>query len=646
VVDTAAGNDTDVFAISTSTGGIIFKVDGAGNVRYDGTASSPAADYAEYFWTSDIDLQSGEVVCVDVTRDNAVKRCQNGADGNVMGIVSTKPAIIGNAKALDTRCPGDTECPDKNYVIVGLLGQVSAKVSTENGPIRPGDSLTSASSTPGYVMRADAGDSTVGVALENFGNGKGVINVLISRRNKSLTVETVEEQITRRIADMEIEDEVNILIANAVNNLNLDEEIAGVLDPKLFLLSTQLTAKTNDLTGKIENIEDVIFNIQYSTFNQYSIFNNQITELNNELGIMNYELDEIKSVLSGIPALSTSTAFYISKDGYLKMGNAVATTTANVAVVEIGADSDLPAFVINQAGEGDVADFRADGVSIVNIGDSGKVTIVGELAVDGRIMVCAGGACGAALDNAVDQTMGDMGVEGTIVAGAFAGYCEDGFVWMPGSAKYGTLPGFCVMSVKARQTNLRELGNELTRITNADNPVWTNVSQGEAQLTCQAIGSGYHLLSENEWMTIAENVIRVAENDADLEIEGMQLATSTTGHSVSTDTECREYILTNGNSIYDLVGTGEWTDQTVTKTGVFTPVNNEWQEYYDITDYKGFKIAPPYYYTSANGIGKIKTGDNNNALRGFVRGFDGIFSLDLSNSPATASSIIGFRCAK
>ena len=136
-----------------------------------------------------------------------------------------KPAIIGNAR--------DSYAEDENYKIIGMLGQVKAFVSAENGEIRPGDSLTSASSTLGYVMRAEPGDPTVGVALEAFapspasaytevmadkpivtGEGSqyetGVINVLISRRNKSLTVEMVESRITERIAAMEIEDDIEI----------------------------------------------------------------------------------------------------------------------------------------------------------------------------------------------------------------------------------------------------------------------------------------------------------------------------------------------------------------------------------------------------------------------------------------------------
>ena len=57
-------------------------------------------------------------------------------------------------------------------------------------------------------------------------------------------------------------------------------------------------------------------------------------------------------------------------------------------------------------------------------------------------------------------------------------------------------------------------------------------------------------------------------------------------------------------------------------------------------------MAPPYYYTSENGIGRIKTGDNDEILRGFVRGKSSLFDLDMSNSPITTNDDIGFRCAK
>ncbi|MFA6198757.1 MAG: hypothetical protein WC734_06450, partial [Patescibacteria group bacterium] len=167
-----------------ATAGTIYAVNG----------TVQGADYAEYFYSADTRLKPGEVVCVDVERDNAVERCDRGHDNNIMGIVSTNPSITGNNSPA-------VESDPAHYAVIGMLGQVDAFVSAENGPIRVGDSLTSASSTPGYAMRADAGDSTVGVALESLESGDGKIKVLISRRNKSLAVEQVEQLVTDRIAN-------------------------------------------------------------------------------------------------------------------------------------------------------------------------------------------------------------------------------------------------------------------------------------------------------------------------------------------------------------------------------------------------------------------------------------------------------------
>ncbi|MFH1233279.1 MAG: hypothetical protein V1649_01350 [Patescibacteria group bacterium] len=57
-------------------------------------------------------------------------------------------------------------------------------------------------------------------------------------------------------------------------------------------------------------------------------------------------------------------------------------------------------------------------------------------------------------------------------------------------------------------------------------------------------------------------------------------------------------------------------------------------------------LAPDYYLTDQNNnIGKIYIGSQP-GLKGFVRGFDGIYGLDLSRKPDEKSSEIGFRCAK
>ncbi|MDD5031578.1 MAG: hypothetical protein PHR36_00855 [Patescibacteria group bacterium] len=616
VVKASPAENEVIFAISTSTSETIFTVDEDGDIAYDGAASSPSADYAEYFYTVDTDLQSGETVCVDVAKNNAVERCKRVADGNLMGVVSTKPAIIGNNKAGFANNP--------NYKIIAMLGQIPAKVSAENGPIRPGDSLTSASSTPGYAMRANAGDPTVGVALESLDSEKGEINVLISRRNKSLTVEQVEEQVTKRIANMEIEDEVNILIANAINNLDLDQEIGNNVDPKLLLLETKLTVASDDMGEKIVSVEneiDAIINVlagmenrimnyELGIRNQFSIFNDQLASLTSQ--ITNY------------------SSFAMAMEDKLSIDNNGKMSVNGIAGVEIvtATSTETTAFVINQSGSGDIADFQANEVSVLNINNSGKVSIVGTLLVDGRIMACAGGACGSALEEAVDETAGDIGVEGKVVAGAFEGYCEDGFVWAPGSAKYGTLPGFCVQAKLANtnQANLNEM-NELEA-----GGIAVNLSQGEAQLTCQELGDNYHLMNDNEWMTIAENILRARTN--------------TDSSGLTRKNENGAYVLNNGNEFYINDGIGEWIDKIITRAELPISSSAGWTEYSEISDFKGLDIAPPYYLNSDNGIGKIKVTVSGGNSRAFVRGQSGIFGLDLSYGPMEFNENIGFRCAK
>ncbi len=68
--------------------------------------------------------------------------------------------------------------------LLALVGQVSVKATTENGPIRPGDLLVSAA-TPGYVMRCAnphrCEGAIVGKALEPLERGSGLIRIWVAR---------------------------------------------------------------------------------------------------------------------------------------------------------------------------------------------------------------------------------------------------------------------------------------------------------------------------------------------------------------------------------------------------------------------------------------------------------------------------------
>jgi hypothetical protein len=73
-------------------------------------------------------------------------------------------------------------------VPLAVLGVVPVKITAENGPIQPGDLLTT-SSTPGHAMRASPVNlsgidlyrpgTIIGKALESWADGAGMIQVLI-----------------------------------------------------------------------------------------------------------------------------------------------------------------------------------------------------------------------------------------------------------------------------------------------------------------------------------------------------------------------------------------------------------------------------------------------------------------------------------
>ena len=139
--------------------------------------------------------------------------------------------------------------------------------------------------------------------------------------------------------------------------------------------------------------------------------------------------------------------------------------------------------------------------------------------LDQNLYVCSGGACPAATI-AISGT-GNVEVKNRLIAGSLEETCPSGYVWVPGTSKYGTLPGFCTMKYDASNDGS---GNAVSVPSGAP---WVNISQTSAIAQCQAIGPGYHLMSEPEWMTIASEIAALPINDIDA-AAGLQLAT---GHS-------------------------------------------------------------------------------------------------------------------
>jgi len=164
----------------------LFNIDGSGNVRISGgglcvksdqstcnggvtltpgtiyanAQSISAADYAENYVSSQT-LESGDVVALANDGNNAaVVKSTNPYQANAIGIVSTSPGITINSDA-------QKDMTHPNVYPIALSGRVPLKVSTENGSISVGDSLTS-SSIPGVAMKATKGGQVLAKALEEY----------------------------------------------------------------------------------------------------------------------------------------------------------------------------------------------------------------------------------------------------------------------------------------------------------------------------------------------------------------------------------------------------------------------------------------------------------------------------------------------
>jgi hypothetical protein len=118
-----------------------------------------------------VGLEPGDVLVVGA--DGLLARSCSPYQISVLGVYSTEPGLVGGA--VDGVAPEGT-------VPLAVVGVVPAKISAENGAVRPGDLLVS-SATPGHAMRAgdDPPQGTVlGKALERWDEGTGVIRILVT----------------------------------------------------------------------------------------------------------------------------------------------------------------------------------------------------------------------------------------------------------------------------------------------------------------------------------------------------------------------------------------------------------------------------------------------------------------------------------
>ncbi|MEK7594956.1 MAG: hypothetical protein AAB436_04945 [Patescibacteria group bacterium] len=133
----------------------VLRVTSEGNIysSANGGFYSGGADLAENY-TSSQSLEAGDVVSIDSANNHSVKKSSGQYQADLIGVVSTAPGFVAGAFTDDSHP-------------VALVGRVPVKISTENGDIKPGDFLTSAS-IPGYAMKATVAGRVIGAALDAF----------------------------------------------------------------------------------------------------------------------------------------------------------------------------------------------------------------------------------------------------------------------------------------------------------------------------------------------------------------------------------------------------------------------------------------------------------------------------------------------
>lgn len=260
--------------------------------------------------------------------------------------------------------------------------------------------------------------------------------------------------------------------------------------------------------------------------------------------------------------------------------------------------------------------------------------------------------------------------------------CPQNFINVPGSQTYGT-DDFCVMKYEAKR-----VGSTTTPISKASGSPWASVSQADAIAYSSNVAGcvGCHLITEAEWLTIAQNVLSVASNWSGLAVGSGYIyighidnvpygplsadTNDANGYfntgNVANNPQRRTLTLTNGEVIWDFSGNlAEWTSGTATvgQPGISGEVGYTWKEYISVNSLGSLlpNVMPAStdlagagtWTASSNGIGRLYSNSGETGLRAFLRSGNwnytssaGVLSLNLSYAPDYVSGYNGFRVAR
>ncbi|MDD2478177.1 MAG: SUMF1/EgtB/PvdO family nonheme iron enzyme, partial [Candidatus ainarchaeum sp.] len=301
--------------------------------------------------------------------------------------------------------------------------------------------------------------------------------------------------------------------------------------------------------------------------------------------------------------------------------------------------------------------------------------------------------------------------------------CPEGFIPVPGNFLYDTTNdssmGFCVAKYEMKADKdgdgIGDLVSDYPAMTSTYNTWYfsedsnitlvstpegspiANIKQTEAITACESIGG--HLITNNEWMTLARNIELVPSNWSggvvgdgyiysghnDRTLGGaLEASVDTNGYAgtgQSSGNQRRTLTLTNGEVIWDLAGNvREWTNDSIAlkdQPDGFNDVDDsiytggQWFDYskgggvgrYITSDNLGdttleykdlFLLTSNKYNADNNGVGRISTSSNDTSTspRVFLRGGSwynssnsGLLALYLFFDSGHLSYSFGLRCA-
>jgi hypothetical protein len=175
--DDSGGDEFEIRTVEEATGtNARFRVKRDGTTEVYKLRILGGADLVEPFCTGIERLEPGTVVTIDPERPGELRASNCSYDTKVAGVVSgaggVEPGLmLSQHGVLDQGSP------------IALTGRVYVRCTTEGGAIRPGDLLTTASSS-GQAMRAAdrarAPGAVLGKAMTGLQEGSGLVLVLVN----------------------------------------------------------------------------------------------------------------------------------------------------------------------------------------------------------------------------------------------------------------------------------------------------------------------------------------------------------------------------------------------------------------------------------------------------------------------------------